>query len=84
MSLAKKVRNAVNPAGMEERKALLARRGLPGSFLELPPPRGAAADDFLDACAMLLVAERHAAGIAIPFPDPPLSDSRGIPLAIWT
>lgn len=84
MSLPKKIKGRVNPDGMEERRALLARRGLPRTFLDTPAPRGAAEDDFLDACAMLLVAERFANGLAVPFPDPPLKDSQGIPVAIWT
>jgi len=84
MALPKKVKGRVNPSGMEERRALLARRGLPRDMLERPVPRGAAEDDFLDACAMLLVAERKAQGIAAPFPDPPLVDGFGIPVAIWT
>jgi predicted RNase H-like nuclease len=82
MSLPKKIKNRVNPAGMEERRALLARCGLDRPFLHQPPPRGATDDDFLDACAMLLIAERIAKGIARPFPDPPLVDAFGIPIAI--
>ncbi len=84
MTLPKKIRGMVNAAGMDERRNLLARCGLESDFLEQPPPAGAATDDFLDACAMLLVAERRAAGMAIPVPDPPLTDSFGIPVAIWT
>lgn len=84
MSLPKKVGGRVNPPGMEERRGLLARCGLPASFLVGPPPRGAAEDDFLDACAVLLVAERFARGEAVPFPDPPSADGLGIPVAIWT
>lgn len=84
MALPKKVKGRVNAPGMVERRALLERCGLPGAFVAAPPPRGAAEDDFLDACAMLLIAERHARGEAVPFPDPPLSDAYGIPVAIWT
>lgn len=83
MTLPKKVKGRINVPGMVERKALLARCGLPEAFVSAPPPRGAAADDFLDACAMLLIAERHARGEAVPFPDPPLADAYGIPIAIW-
>ncbi len=84
MSLPKKVKGRINPPGMAERKALLARCGLPEAFVSAPPPRGAAADDLLDACAVLLVAERYARGAAVPFPDPPFADAHGIPIAIWT
>lgn len=84
MRLPKKVKGVVNPAGMAERRQLLERCGLDAGLLAGPVPKGAGEDDFLDACAMLLVAERHAMGIASPFPDPPLRDERGIAIAIWT
>jgi predicted RNase H-like nuclease len=70
------------PAGMEERRALLARNGYDRAFLDRKAPPGAAADDFLDACAMALVAERVAAGLALSFPDPPGIDVFGLPVAI--
>lgn len=82
MSLPKKVKGAVNPAGMEERRALLARHGYERAFLDQMPPKGAATDDFLDATAMLLIAARIARGTATSFPNPPLVDDRGIPVAI--
>lgn len=80
----KKIKGTVNPAGMEERKALLAARGVDRGFLDAAAPRGAGADDFLDAVAMMLIAERHALGHAVPFPDPPGRDAHGLPIAIWT
>ncbi len=83
MSLPKKIKGRVNPAGMEERKALLARHGLSRAFLDQAPPRGAAQDDFLDAAAMMMVAQRFSRGAAISFPDPPGHDDHGIPVAIW-
>lgn len=83
MTLPKKIKGAVNPAGMEERKALLCQHGYDKGFLDQPPPKGAAADDFLDAAAMMLIAQRIANGEAKPFPDPPLADRFGIPVAIW-
>lgn len=83
MTLPKKIKGAVNPAGMEERKALLCRHGYVRDFLDRPPPKGAAADDFLDAAAMMLIAARIASGEARSFPDPPLADRFGIPVAIW-
>ncbi|MBN9216764.1 MAG: DUF429 domain-containing protein [Mesorhizobium sp.] len=83
MQLPKKIKGAVNPAGMAERKALLCRHGYDFAFLDQPPPRGAAADDFLDAAAMMLIAGRIARGEARPSPDPPPVDSFGIPVAIW-
>ncbi|MDX8537573.1 MULTISPECIES: DUF429 domain-containing protein [Mesorhizobium] len=83
MALPKKLKGAINPAGMEERKALLCRHGYEKSFLDQPAPKGAAADDFLDAAAMMLIAGRIASGEARPHPDPPLTDRFGIPVAIW-
>ena len=83
MTLPKKIKGAVNPAGMEERKALLCRHGYGKDFLDGAPPKGAAADDFLDAAVMMLIADRIASGEARPFPDPPLTDRFGIPVAIW-
>lgn len=83
MGLPKKIKGAVNPAGMDERKALLCRHGYDRAFLDQPPLRGAAADDFLDAAVMMLIAGRIATGEARPFPDPPLADRFGIPVAIW-
>lgn len=84
MSLPKKIRGRINPAGMEERRTLLSRCGVDRCFLDQPAPRGAAEDDFLDAAAVMLVAARYALGLAVPFPDPPAVDARGIPVAIWT
>lgn len=83
MRLPKKIKGSVNPQGMEERKALLARVGLDRSFLDQTPPRGAGADDLLDACAMLLIAEQHRRGATMSFPEPPGRDAYGIPVAIW-
>ncbi len=82
MTLPKKIKGTVNPAGMEERRALLARHGYERAFLDQAPPKGAAADDFLDAAAMLLVAGRIARGEAASYPNPPGVDDRGIPVAI--
>lgn len=83
MTLPKKIKGAVNPAGMEERKALLYRHGYEKTFLDQTPPKGAASDDFLDAAVMMLIAARIARSEAKLFPDPPLADRFGIPVAIW-
>lgn len=84
MTLPKKIKGRVNPAGMEERKALLARCGHDRAFLDRPAPRGAGEDDFLDAAAVMLVAERFARDQAVSFPHPPGVDGFGNPVAIWT
>jgi len=83
MALPKKIRGTVNPPGMEERRTLLASQCMPRSLLDAAPPKGAGADDLLDAAAMFLVARRHREGLARPFPNPPLRDALGIPIAIW-
>lgn len=80
----KKIKGVVNPAGMAERRALLLAAGLPEEIVHAKPPRGAAADDALDALAALVVARHIAAGRGKPFPDPPGRDSHGLPIAIWT
>lgn len=79
----KKVRNSVNPQGLEERRRLLLACGLPRAFLYGTAPAGAAQDDFLDACAMLFVAARYGGGQAVPHPSPPGRDGFGLPVAIW-
>lgn len=84
MDLPKKIKGSVNPAGMAERRALLVGCGLPPSLLVADPPRGAGEDDFLDACAVMLAAERFVRGEALCHPDPPARDSFGLPITIWT
>lgn len=84
LSHPKKIRGVVNPPGMAERQALLRRAGIADEAVSARPPRGAAADDLLDALAALVVARHIAAGRGRPFPDPPGRDSHGLPIAIWT
>jgi len=82
MRLPKKVKGMVNPAGMNERKALLGRCRYERRFLDQPPPAGAKPDDFLDAACMMLVADRIKRGEAVSFPEPPGLAGYGIPVAI--
>lgn len=84
MALPKKVKGAINPPGMAERRALLAGCGFAPGFLVADPPKGASEDDFLDACAVMLAAARFARGKAISHPSPPGRDGCGLPIAIWT
>ncbi|MET3890543.1 threonine dehydratase [Bosea sp. OAE506] len=80
----KKIKGRINEAGTAERRALLIAQGLPREAVLARPPRGAGADDMLDALAALVVARHIAAGRGRPFPEPPGRDSHGIPIAIWS
>lgn len=80
----KKVKSAVHPAGIAERKRLLIEAaGFEAAFLDRKPPSGVGVDDFIDACACAHVAERLARGEAASFPAKPERDAHGIPVAIW-
>ena len=79
----KKVKGAINPEGMAERRALLIAAGLPAESVHARPPRGRGRRP-LDALAALVVARHILAGRGKPFPDPPGHDSHGLPIAIWT
>ena len=83
MSLPKKIKSRVNPAGLRERSALLESCGYTSAFLKSASPGGAAADDLLDAAVVALIAERFLKGEARPFPDPFERDPHGLPMAIW-
>jgi predicted RNase H-like nuclease len=80
---AKKIGGRLNPKGFEERCALLEKHGFSAQLLRQRPPRGAGADDLLDACACALIAGRMASGLAEPFPKEPFVDARGLQIAIW-
>ncbi len=72
---------------MKQRKALLAQQGFALDFLEdlnflEEKPRGAASDDFHDACACAWSARRILRREARVFPDPPGVDAHGLPVAI--
>ncbi|MCA1244073.1 DUF429 domain-containing protein [Stappia stellulata] len=83
MSLPKKVKSAVSPAGLDQRAALLAGHGFPEAFLNARPPRGAARDDLIDACVNAVIAQRIADGEAMPFPPAFERDAKGLRMAIW-
>lgn len=73
-----------SPEGEAARRRILRGAGIPEAALALAPPRGAKPDDLLDALALLPVAADLLAGRAVPFPDPPATDGRGLRVAIWT
>ncbi len=70
------------PCGESERRKFLASQGFAADFLSQSIPRGAAVDDFLDACVMQLVAERLEKGEAMSYPSPPGRDRFDLPIAI--
>jgi predicted RNase H-like nuclease len=80
----KKVKGRPHEPGLTLRRRLLEAEGLPKELVQRAPPRGAGADDYLDALAALVVARAIDLGKGKPFPDPPGRDRHGLPVAIWT
>jgi predicted RNase H-like nuclease len=80
----KKVRSRPYPPGLALRRRLLAAGGMPEALLRAGAavPRGAAADDLLDALACAWTARRVHRGIALRFPADPLVDERGLRMEI--
>jgi predicted RNase H-like nuclease len=79
----KKIKSRPHAPGLALRRELLVAAGLPGDALDARPPKGAAADDLLDALACAATARRLHASVAKPFPDPPPRDNFGLAMAIW-
>jgi predicted RNase H-like nuclease len=79
----KKVKSRPYEPGLALRRRLLIAAGLPADAVNAPPPKGAAADDLLDALACAATARRIHAGDAQPFPNPPPRDAFGLAMAIW-
>jgi predicted RNase H-like nuclease len=79
----KKVKGRAYGPGLDLRRTLLTGDGFSQSVTEQAAPAGAAADDLVDALACAAIARRILAGRATPFPDPPLRDGFGLPVAIW-
>ena len=75
--------NVSSTAGMFQGQRLLIDAGFPAAAVNAVPPKGAAADDLLDALACAAIARRIRAGDARPFPDPSQCDAFGLPMAIW-
>jgi predicted RNase H-like nuclease len=72
-----------SPAGQARRLALLARH-FPGvRAAAARPPRGARADDVIDAHAVCWSASRIARRRAVCLQGSPTHDSHGLPMAIW-
>jgi len=79
----KKVKGRCYEPGLALRRRLLIEAGLPAAAVEGPAPKGAGADDLLDALACAAIARRIRMGAAQPFPVPPERDAFGLPMAIW-
>lgn len=79
----KKMNGKPYSVGLDERRKLLVSAGISEAVVSAKCPRGAAIDDMLDALAGLVIAKRLVEGIARPFPDPPMRDGYGLPIAIW-
>src|SRR5712692_7240963 len=79
----KKVKGRPFGPGLALRRTLLADHGFSKATTEQAAPPGAAIDDLLDSLACAAIARRILARVAVPFPDPPLRDEFGLPVAIW-
>jgi predicted RNase H-like nuclease len=79
----KKMKGRSYEGGLALRRLLLIEAGLPAALVNGAPPRGAGADDLLDALACAVIARRIHAGVARPFPDPYERDGFGLRMAIW-
>lgn len=69
--------------GEQERCLVLSNHGLSMQFLTTAKFEKAKRDDFLDACVMMLIAKRILTNSAKPYPNPPIQDAFGLPIAIW-
>jgi len=78
----KKVKGTPYAPGLALRRRLLVGAGI-SAAAHAPPPRGAAADDLLDALACATIARRIHAGVARPFPEKFDRDEFALPMAIW-
>jgi predicted RNase H-like nuclease len=83
LSEPKKVKSRPYEPGLALRRGLLIAAGLPAATVNATPPKGAAADDLLDALACAAIARRIHGGLAQPFPDPPPRDTFALRMAIW-
>jgi predicted RNase H-like nuclease len=79
----KKVKSRCYEPGLALRRGLLIAAGLPADAVQSAPPKGAGADDLLDALACAATARRIHMGLAQPFPNPPPRDAYGLIMAIW-
>jgi len=79
----KKVKGVCYEPGLALRRRLLVAAGLAEEVVMAAPPKGAGADDLLDALACAAITLRLQAGTAKSFPESPGRDAFGLPVAIW-
>jgi predicted RNase H-like nuclease len=79
----KKKNGRCHADGMKLRQRLLREQGFPDGLIDQVPPRGAALDDLLDACAVVWSVMRIKNKQAVVFPDKPAYDNAGLKVAIW-
>jgi predicted RNase H-like nuclease len=79
----KKRKGRCHEPGLALRRRLLVEAGLPANVVNGDPPKGAGADDLLDALACTAIARRIHAKCTQPFPDPFEPDAFGLRMAIW-
>jgi predicted RNase H-like nuclease len=78
----KKVKGRIHEPGMRCRKAFLEKQGFVVGALEANLPRGAALDDFYDACACAWSGARIFEQEERVFPSEPGIDAKGLQVAI--
>ena len=83
LKLAKKIKSSVSAPGLDLRRDLLVKAGFARELVSQPAPKGAAADDLVDALACAAIALRIEKGLAQSFPSSPPRDEFGLPMAIW-
>ncbi len=79
----KKVKSRPYAPGLALRRGLLIASGLSEDAINVAPPKGADADDVLDALACAEIARRIHFRQATPFPDQPGRDAFGLTMVIW-
>jgi predicted RNase H-like nuclease len=79
----KKVKGRCYEPGLALRRRLLIDAGCPAAVVNANPPKGAGANNLLDALACAAIARRLHAGLARPFPESYARDAFGLPMAIW-
>jgi predicted RNase H-like nuclease len=79
----KKVKSRPHEPGLALRRRLLVAAGFAEEAVNALPPKGAGADDQLDALACAAIVRRIHAGGAQSFPHPAPRDAFGLPMAIW-